>query len=150
MTVVLTALLTLSSTDVDFFEKKIRPVLIEHCYRCHSAASKKLKGGLRLDTRRAIRRGGESGDPSVVPGEPEKSLLLAAIRYEDLEMPPDRKLPSRVIADFEKWIRLGAADPRDGTGATGEAAEDRAQAEATTIRRTVVISKQILTSYASW
>ena len=107
----------------DFFEKKIRPVLIEHCYRCHSAESKKLKGGLRLDTRRAIRRGGESGDPSVVPGEPEKSLLLAALRYEDLEMPPDRKLPSRVIADFEKWIRMGAPDPRDDAATTGKAVE---------------------------
>jgi len=75
---------------VDFFEKKIRPVLAERCYKCHSASSEKLKGGLLLDTREGALKGGESGRPSVVPGDAEASLLIEAIRYgnEDLQMPP--------------------------------------------------------------
>src|SRR5262245_44852361 len=66
---------------IEFFEKKIRPILVEHCYGCHSTASKKLKGGLLLDSREGIRKGGESGRPSVVPGKPEESLLIQAVRY---------------------------------------------------------------------
>ena len=99
-----------------FFEKKIRPVLVEHCYKCHSASSEKVKGGLLLDTREGIRKGGESGH-AVVPKNLDESLLIEAIRYgdEDLEMPPKEKLPASVIADFEKWIRDGAVDPRRAT-----------------------------------
>ena len=103
----------------DFFESKIRPVLIENCYKCHSAAAQatgKLKGGLLLDDRENIRRGGESG-PAVVPGNEKKSLLLSALRHEDFEMPPKGKLPAGVIADFAKWIKMGAPDPRDGVTA---------------------------------
>lgn len=107
--------------DIEFFEQKIRPVLVQHCYECHSAAADKPKGGLRLDWRGATRKGGESG-PAVVSGKPEKSLLLDAIRYESFEMPPSHKLPQSVIADFEKWIRLGAADPRDKAPSVTEAA----------------------------
>ena len=86
-----------------FFEKKIRPVLVEHCFKCHSASSEKVKGGLLLDTREGIRKGGESGH-AVVPKNLDESLLIEAIRYgdEDLEMPPKEKLPASVIADFEK------------------------------------------------
>ncbi|MDA1165433.1 MAG: PSD1 and planctomycete cytochrome C domain-containing protein, partial [Planctomycetota bacterium] len=101
---------------LDFFEKKIRPVLVENCYECHSAqalAAKKLKGGLQLDTRAGIREGGESG-PAVVPLKLDASELLAAIRHETVKMPPKGKLPDSVIADFETWIRSGAADPREG------------------------------------
>jgi len=102
---------------LDFFESKIRPVLVRQCYKCHSgkaAASKTLKGGLQLDTRTGIRKGGETG-PAVVPGQPDKSLLIKALKHEDgLEMPPKSKLPASIIADFEKWIALGAPDPRDG------------------------------------
>ena len=85
-----------------FFEKKIRPVLVEHCYKCHSASSEKVKGELLLDTRERIRKGGESGH-AVVPKNLDESLLIEAIRYgdEDLEMPPKEKLPASVIADFE-------------------------------------------------
>lgn len=97
---------------VAFFEKRIRPVLIKHCYECHSAASSEPKGGLRLDSRDFFRKGGESG-PAIVPGNTRKSLLMEAIRHESLEMPPDRKLPDQVIADFAKWIEDGATDPRD-------------------------------------
>lgn len=105
-----------STEELSFFEKKIRPVLVEHCYRCHAseaAKAGKLKGGLQLDTREGIRTGGESG-PAVVPGKPAKSLLLAALRHETVMMPPSGKLPDSVIADFAAWIERGAQDPRDG------------------------------------
>ena len=99
--------------EIEFFEKKIRPVLIERCYKCHSADSKKVKGKLFLDTRDALLKGGESG-PAIVVGKPEKSLLISALQYEDLEMPPKNKLPDTVINDFVHWIKNGAVDPRDG------------------------------------
>jgi hypothetical protein len=98
--------------DLDFFEAKIRPVLIEHCYSCHAADAKIIRGGLLLDSRDGLLEGGDSG-PALVPGEAEKSLLLSALKHEALEMPPDRKLPDAVIADFEQWIARGAVDPRD-------------------------------------
>jgi hypothetical protein len=102
-----------SGAQVDFFEKKIRPVLVERCYKCHSAQAKKPKGGLLLDTREGLRKGGESG-PAIVPGQPTASLLLKALRYEERQMPPGGKLPDAVIADFQTWIQQGAADPRTG------------------------------------
>lgn len=101
--------------DAAFFEAKIRPVLVRHCYECHSLKSGKAKGGLMLDTRQGIRVGGDTG-PAVVPGESAKSLLLSAIKHSDpdLEMPPKKpRLPELVIADFEAWIKAGAADPRE-------------------------------------
>lgn len=98
--------------EVDFFESKIRPVLIEHCYQCHSQEYGLSKGGLALDSREGIRRGGESG-AAVVPHQPQDSLLLEAIRYESFEMPPKTRLSAEVIANFEKWISNGAVDPRD-------------------------------------
>ena len=101
-----------TKAGISFFEQKIRPVLVKHCYKCHSGQAKKLQGKFRLDSRDLIRKGGETG-PAVVAGKPASSLLLDAIRYESLEMPPDGKLPARVIADFETWIRMGAPDPRD-------------------------------------
>jgi hypothetical protein len=99
---------------VAFFEKIIRPLLVEHCYRCHSAATKQ-RGGLALDSRGSIRKGGDSG-PAVVPGKPKDSLLLQAVRYnEEPRMPPKGKLPDAVVADLERWIALGAPDPRAAT-----------------------------------
>ncbi len=103
-----------TKADLDFFEKKIRPVLVKHCYSCHSADSKEVKGGLLLDTREGLRRGGESGGHGVVPGVPKESVLLEAIRFESFEMPPNKQLPENVIADFEKWVKMGAPDPREG------------------------------------
>jgi hypothetical protein len=100
-----------SAEGVEFFETHIRPVLVEKCYECHSADSKVLQGGLRLDTAEGARTGGDSG-PAVVPQKPGDSLLLSALRYESYEMPPSGKLPDNMIADFEKWIQLGAPDPR--------------------------------------
>lgn len=101
---------------LDFFEAKIRPMLVTHCYECHSAAAagkKKLKGSLLLDSREGSRQGGDSG-PAVVPGKPDESLLLGALTHESFEMPPKGKLPDKLIADFRKWIEMGAPDPRDG------------------------------------
>ncbi|MDG2385023.1 MAG: PSD1 and planctomycete cytochrome C domain-containing protein [Pirellulaceae bacterium] len=105
-----------SSEAIDFFERKIRPALIEHCYDCHSAVADELHANLLLDSRESLLRGGESG-PAVVPGDPAASLLWRAIRYDDLEMPPNGKLPAAMIADFEHWIKSGAADPRKNDSA---------------------------------
>ena len=107
-----------SADQLAFFETKIRPVLASQCYPCHSEEGKKEKGNLRLDTRDGIRKGGDTG-PAVVPGDPKRSLLLKAIRQTgELKMPPKSKLSDEVVADFEKWIATGAADPRDGKKAT--------------------------------
>jgi hypothetical protein len=109
---------------IELFEQKIRPVLVERCYQCHSADAEEIQSNLVLDSRESVRRGGDTA-PAVVPGKPEESLLLEAIRYQGLEMPPDGKLPDRVIADFERWIALGAPDPRDeSTSATERPAID--------------------------
>jgi hypothetical protein len=104
---------------VEFFEKKVRPVLVKHCYSCHSADAKKLKGELRLDTRDGVLRGGASG-AAVVPGKPADSLLIKSINHASgvEAMPPKEKLPPEVIADLEAWVKMGVPDPRDGgTGA---------------------------------
>lgn len=97
--------------QLNFFESRIRPVLIKHCYECHSAESESLKGGLRLDSAVGWMRGGDSG-PALVPGQPQDSLLLDALRFDGLEMPPSGRLPDETLADFEKWIAEGAVDPR--------------------------------------
>ncbi|HYF00247.1 MAG TPA: PSD1 and planctomycete cytochrome C domain-containing protein [Planctomycetota bacterium] len=100
---------------IAFFETKIRPVLVEHCYKCHAAEAKKVKAGLYVDTRDGLLKGGDTG-PSVVPGDLEKSLLYKALTWEDenLQMPPKNRLPKEVVADFAAWIRRGAPDPRTG------------------------------------
>ncbi|HLX63237.1 MAG TPA: PSD1 and planctomycete cytochrome C domain-containing protein [Planctomycetota bacterium] len=105
-----------SREELEFFEKKIRPVLADNCYKCHSAKSEKVKGALLLDSRAASLKGGEHG-PAVVPGDLEKSLIVKAVRYKDekLQMPPDEPLSDAQIADIEHWIRIGAPDPRTET-----------------------------------
>jgi hypothetical protein len=98
--------------DIDFFEKKIRPALIENCIKCHSEADKKVKGGLALDSKEGVAKGGETG-PAVVPGKPELSLLVKVILYDgDMKMPPKGKLAPEVIADLTQWVKMGAPDPR--------------------------------------
>jgi hypothetical protein len=108
---------------VAFFEQKIRPVLDAHCLQCHSAlarGARKLKGGLYLDTRDGVRKGGASG-PVLVPHKAADSLLIKALRYDDdVRMPPKGKLPDSVIADFEKWVNMGAPDPRQGPAGVGK------------------------------
>ena len=109
----------LTRAQVDFFEKKIRPMLVQNCYKCHSAKSEKLKGELLLDTKVGTRRGGESG-PAVVPGNLKESLLIESVRWsdEDLQMPPKKKLSAAQITALERWVQMGAPDPRTGGGAT--------------------------------
>src|SRR4051794_4991222 len=84
----------LTPENIEFFEKKVRPVLAERCYKCHSSKSEKLKGGLFLDSREGVLKGGENG-PILIPGAPAKSKLIEAIQYQnpDLQMPPKGKLP---------------------------------------------------------
>jgi hypothetical protein len=100
----------------EFFEKKIRPVLKQHCYECHSESAKEIKAGLRLDTADGLREGGDSG-PAITPGDPDDSLLIKAVRYkeDDLQMPPAGKLPEATIKDLEEWVKRGAPDPRKHT-----------------------------------
>jgi cytochrome c553 len=104
----------ISPDDLQFFEAKIRPVLADNCYKCHSRDADKIKGGLMLDTREGMLHGGDTG-PAIEPGKPEDSLIIDAISYSDadLQMPPKgAKLPDSVIADITEWIRRGAPDPR--------------------------------------
>ena len=110
---------SLASTaeQLEFFEAKIRPVLVKHCYECHSSKLAAPRGGLRLDDREAVLKGGDSG-PVLVAGDLKKSSLLAALRYEEMEMPPKGKLPASVIADFEQWVKTGAPDPRVSASTT--------------------------------
>ena len=99
--------------QVEFFENKIRPELAQHCHKCHSTQSKKLKAELYLDNRERALQGGESGS-SIIPWKADSSLLYRAVLYkeESLEMPPTRKLPDAVIADFKRWIDMGAPWPK--------------------------------------
>jgi hypothetical protein len=107
---------------IEFFEKRGRPVLVRHCYACHSTEAqkkRKLRGGLRLDSQDGVRKGGDSG-PAVVPGKADDSLLIRSVRYDgDPKMPPAGKLPDAVIADLERWVRMGAPDPRSGPAGAG-------------------------------
>jgi cytochrome c553 len=110
------ATVELTKAQADFFEGKIRPILSETCYKCHSAERGKSKGGLVLDTKAGCEKGGDGG-PAIVPGNVEKSLLHTAITYKDkdLQMPPTSsggKLSDQQIADFAQWIKMGAPDPR--------------------------------------
>ena len=106
-----------TTSQAEFFENNVRPVLSKHCYKCHSAEATKVKGGLYLDSRDGVLKGGDSG-PAIVPGDPEKSLLVKSIRYTDpdLQMPPKgEKLSEAQVADLVAWVKMGAPDPRFGT-----------------------------------
>jgi hypothetical protein len=94
-----------------FFESKIRPVLVNQCYECHSNKAPKVRGGLLLDTKDGLRSGGDTG-PAIVPGDPDKSLLIKALSHDGLKMPPKQKVSSAVVADFVQWVKMGAPDPR--------------------------------------
>ncbi len=101
-----------TGAQLDFFEKRIRPILVERCYECHSA-EKKQKGGLSLDTRDAVLKGGDTG-PALTAGDPEKSLFIEAVRYKnhDLQMPPKKQLAGSEVKALEEWVKMGAPDPR--------------------------------------
>src|ERR1044071_6439561 len=101
-------------SQIQFFENKIRPVLANNCYKCHSQQAEKVKGGLLLDTKEGLLKGGENG-PVIIPGDPEKSLLIKAIRHtdKDLQMPRnDKKLTDSQITNLVAWVKMGAPDPR--------------------------------------
>ena len=110
----------LPKQQVDFFESKIRPILADNCYQCHSMEQGKSKGGLTLDTRDGWMHGGEDGQV-IDPGNPVKSMLIVAIGYsdKDLQMPPkDKKLSDDDIAALTEWVKMGAPDPRTSAGAS--------------------------------
>ena len=134
MTCLSIAILALNSAGsaqdagTDFFETKIRPVLVSECYKCHSA-EEKVKGELRLDWKGGWQKGGKSGT-AIIPGRVGKSLLIQAIRHSDpdLQMPPKKKLSAEQIVDFEKWVAMGAPDPR--TTGDASASEKKLNLEA--------------------
>ncbi|MEM7231438.1 MAG: PSD1 and planctomycete cytochrome C domain-containing protein [Planctomycetota bacterium] len=113
-----------TAEGIEFFESRIRPVLAERCYKCHSARSKKLKAGLRVDARRFLLRGGDTG-ASIVPGKPHESLLIESLLYDDrsYQMPPDGRLPKSQIDDFIRWVELGAPWPDEDAKAVGPSKE---------------------------
>ncbi|HRE82311.1 MAG TPA: hypothetical protein PLN52_14795, partial [Opitutaceae bacterium] len=105
-----------SAEDAAFFESRIQPILSQKCYSCHSHTADRVKAGLMVDSRSGLLQGGNSG-PAIVPGNPDESLLIQAIRYtyEDVRMPPQKqggRLSDAQIADFTEWVRRGAPDPR--------------------------------------
>ena len=103
-----------TQAGIVFFENKIRPVLVNRCYECHSEDAEKLGGKLLLDTKSGMMESGESG-PSLFKGKPDNSLVIKALKWDhDLEMPPDEPLSEAVISDFVKWVKMGAPDPRSG------------------------------------
>jgi mono/diheme cytochrome c family protein len=102
-------------TGMAFFEEHIRPLLAEHCYKCHSRQAKNVRGGLRLDSRDDCAKGGDNG-PTLIPGDPDHSLLIQAVRYEgEVKMPPKGKLSPKQIDLLVRWVRMGAPDPRTST-----------------------------------
>jgi len=104
-----------SAEGLEYFEKNIRPVLAERCYSCHSDQATTLRGDLHVDTRQGLLKGGKSGVATIVPGKPEESLLITALRQtSELKMPPDRPLPAEQVDAFAEWVRMGAPDPREG------------------------------------
>src|SRR5215218_1414903 len=100
--------LAADDAGAQFFESKVRPLLADHCYSCHSSQAKKLKASLRLDSRDGALKGGESG-PALIPGSPEKSRLIESVTYKnvDLQMPPKDKLSDQQIADLTTWVKMG-------------------------------------------
>ena len=101
----------LTQEQLTFFETKIRPVLVEHCQECHAAGAKIVQGGLRVDHREGLLKGGDTG-AAVVPGKVDQSLLIKALRHDEIKMPPKGKLADSVVKDFETWVTMGAPDPR--------------------------------------
>ena len=99
-----------TAAGIEFFEKNIRPVLSSQCYQCHASDTDQIKGGLVLDTRAGIRRGGDSGS-AVVPNNLGESLIIDALEHESFKMPPKGKLPEKVIVAFKNWIEMGGARP---------------------------------------
>lgn len=100
------------TAQLEFFEKKVRPLFAKHCYKCHSVNAKRIEAGLLLDSRASQLSGGDSG-PAIVPGKADKSRMIQAVRYEDFEMPPKGKLPASDVATLVRWIDMGAPWPEE-------------------------------------
>lgn len=100
-----------SDADIEFFENKVRPLLVDHCLSCHGDEEKKVRGGLRLTSRALMLLGGDSG-PAIVPGDPDESLIIQCVNYEEFEMPPSGRLEQADIDTLVKWVEMGAPDPR--------------------------------------
>ena len=112
----------LDPASIEFFETQVRPLLVNHCYKCHSeeaAKGGKLKGGLLLDTRAGVQKGGDEG-PVIKPGKPNESSLVTSVRYtdENLQMPPNERLSGEQVAILEKWVAMGAPDPRESVASS--------------------------------
>lgn len=109
---------TFTAEQIDFFETEVRPILTQHCYRCHSTDAMELKARLYLDSREGAVNGGESG-AAIVVGKPDESLLISAVKYDGVMMPPDRKLDQRSVNALVKWVEMGAPWP-EVTSSPGE------------------------------
>ena len=109
---------TIEPKQLEFFEARIRPVLIKHCYECHSAKSDEVKGNLLVDSAAGLLQGGDSG-PAIVTGKPDKSPLIEALRYDGVEMPPAGRLSPSIVKNFEHWVEMGSPDPRTDQPAPG-------------------------------
>jgi hypothetical protein len=105
-----------SAADMEFFETRVRPVLAKNCYGCHSSEIKSPMGGLFLDSRNGVVTGGKSG-PAIVPGDPNASLLIRAVRYQGPKMPPSGQMSDAIVDDLVKWVAMGAPDPREAKAA---------------------------------
>ena len=114
--------------ELEFFEKQVRPLLVNHCYECH--ANREKNGGLLLDSREGLLKGGDTG-PALVPGQPDKSLLIEAVRYKnhDLQMPPKKPLSEAEVGTLVEWVKRGAADPREATHSAAEPVQGMSLAE---------------------
>src|SRR5262249_39809612 len=119
-----------SAADMDFFEKQVRPLLAARCYKCHGNV-KEVKGGLKLTSRESVLKGGESG-PAAVAGKPNESSLIKAIKYDELQMPPDGKLSDAEIASLTRWIELGLPWP---PGSETPAAAETVEAESDIVKQ---------------
>ena len=111
-----------SGEQLDFFEREIRPLLVQHCFECHSVNAGRLKAGLYLDSRQAMLKGGDSG-PALVPSNARESLLVQAVRYDGFEMPPKGKLPAKEIEALTKWVEMGAMWPKENPMSDGPVRE---------------------------
>ncbi|MEC9095382.1 MAG: c-type cytochrome domain-containing protein, partial [Planctomycetota bacterium] len=103
--------MTADDADTDFFENRIRPVLAQHCYNCHSQRANTLQGGLFVDSLDGLLKGGDSG-PALINGKADESLLISALKHDSFKMPPKGKLADKVIDDFRMWINTGTKIPK--------------------------------------
>ncbi|MEK6236963.1 MAG: DUF1549 domain-containing protein, partial [Planctomycetales bacterium] len=140
-----------SPEQTEFFRTKIEPVLKRECFQCHSREAEEIEGEFLLDNRASLLKGGPSGK-TIVPGKPGESLLINALRHVDFEMPPEKRLPKETIADFVKWVRMGAVDPREGEAIEIEKSEfDYAKGrEFWSLQPLAPVATPVVKSNAAW